>query len=128
EANVPKTGSPELHDSNSGRCAMPGDSAQQRSGPTTIVERRERWRAERLLAAIVDSTDDAVYSKDLDGTILSWNAAAERIFGFTAEQAVGQPVDFIIPEERREEAAEILAQIASGERVERRRTVRITRG
>ena len=107
---------------------MPGDSAQQRSGPTTIVERRERWRAERLLAAIVDSTDDAVYSKDLDGTILSWNAAAERIFGYTAEQAVGQPVDIIIPDERRDEAAEILAQIASGECVDRRRTVRITRG
>ncbi|HXJ80721.1 MAG TPA: ATP-binding protein [Candidatus Methylomirabilis sp.] len=79
------------------------------------------------LAAIVDSSDDAIISKDLDGFITSWNRAAERIFGWTEAQAVGQHVTLIIPPERRAEEDHVLARIRCGERVEHFETVHITK-
>src|SRR5690606_29215092 len=73
--------------------------------------------AEALLAAIVSSSDDAIVSKTLDGTITSWNAGAERLFGWTAEEAVGQSILLIVPPERREEETMILARIRLGDGV-----------
>src|SRR2546421_150556 len=68
------------------------------------------------LAAIVDSSNDVIVSKTLDGIITSWNPAAERLFGWTAAEAVGQPITLIIPEERRaEEEDTVLARVRRGE-------------
>lgn len=80
-----------------------------------------RWResdARALLAAIVESSDDAIISKDLNGFVTSWNAGAERIFGYTAEEMVGQPIGLIIPEGQESEEVSILARIRVGDRVE----------
>ena len=74
--------------------------------------------------AIIESSDDAILSKDLDGVILSWNRGAERLFGFTAEEAIGKPVTIIIPLDRRDEEPAILAKIHRGERIEHFETVR----
>jgi PAS domain S-box-containing protein len=77
-----------------------------------------------LLAAIVDSSDDAIVSKTLDGVIMSWNRGAERIFGYTAEEAIGQHIKMIIPLERHPEEDNVLAQIRRGEKVDHFQTVR----
>jgi PAS domain S-box-containing protein len=74
--------------------------------------------------AIVESSDDAILSKDLNGVILSWNQGAERLFGFTAEEAVGKPVTIIIPLDRLDEEPTILGKIHRGERIEHFETVR----
>ena len=79
------------------------------------------------LAAIVDSSDDAIVSKTLDGVITSWNRGAERIFGWTAAEAVGRHIAMIIPHERRAEEDDVLARIRRGERVDHYETVRVTR-
>ncbi|HEX8473473.1 MAG TPA: PAS domain S-box protein [Pyrinomonadaceae bacterium] len=87
----------------------------------------ERKRAEvRLLqaAAIIENSDDAIISKDLDGIILSWNPGAERLYGYTAAEAVGQSVTMLIPSDRQDEEPHILGQIRRGERVHHYETVR----
>ena len=84
-------------------------------------------RARALLAAIVESSEDAIVSKSLDGTIRSWNRGAERIFGYTADQAIGRHITLIIPPERHSEEAAILARISRGQRIEHFETVRRTR-
>jgi PAS domain S-box-containing protein len=71
----------------------------------------------KLLASIVDSTDDAIFSKTLDGVITSWNKAAERIYGYQAEEIIGQPVSLLIPPDSPNEMVEILDRIRHGERV-----------
>ena len=81
--------------------------------------------ATQRIAAIVDSSDDAIVSKDLNGTIATWNTGAERIFGYVAEEVVGKPITILIPAERRQEEDEILDHIRHGERVEHFETVRI---
>ncbi|MBI3676008.1 MAG: PAS domain S-box protein [Proteobacteria bacterium] len=78
----------------------------------------------RHLAAIVDSSSDAIISKTLDGFITSWNSAAERIFGYTANEAIGQPLDVIIPANRLSEEDVIIAQIKADKRIESLETVR----
>ncbi len=88
------------------------------------VERKLRLDAE-MLAAIVASSDDAIVSKSLDGMITTWNRGAERIFGYTAEEAIGQHITLIIPPDRREEETEILRRVRSGERVDHFQTVRM---
>ncbi|MBB2200542.1 PAS domain S-box protein [Gluconacetobacter tumulisoli] len=80
--------------------------------------------ASAWLTAIVASSDDAILSKTLDGTILSWNAGAERIFGYTAAETIGQPITMLIPESRLQEDAVILARIRAGEDVDHYETVR----
>ena len=76
-------------------------------------------------AAIVESSDDAIISKDLKGIIKSWNKGAERIFGYTQEEVIGKSVTILIPEERFDEEPEILRQISSGRRLEHYETVRL---
>src|SRR5262245_23066194 len=79
------------------------------------------------LAAIVESSDDVIVSKTLDGVITSWNPAAERTFGWTATEAIGRHITLIIPEERWAEEDEVLARIGRGERVDHFETVRRTK-
>ena len=81
-------------------------------------------QAAQHLAAIVQSSDDAIVSKNLDGTITSWNAAAERLFGFTSEEIVGKSILTIIPEDRYHEENEIIGRIRKGERTDHYETVR----
>ena len=80
-----------------------------------------------LLAAIVASSDDAIVSKTLEGRILSWNAGAERIFGYTAAEAIGQPITMIIPPEHHAEERRILDQVRQGNRVDHFDTIRVTK-
>jgi PAS domain S-box-containing protein len=86
--------------------------------------RRGAERNALQLISIVESSDDAIISKGLDGTIQTWNAAAERLFGYIEEEAVGQPVTMLIPDNRRDEEPHILARIARGERIDHFETVR----
>ena len=79
----------------------------------------------QYLAAIVDSSDDGIISKNLEGVISSWNKAAERLFGYSAEEAVGRHITLIIPSDRRHEEAMILDRLKRGERVEHFETVRV---
>jgi PAS domain S-box-containing protein len=92
-----------------------------------IGERRLAEEAQGRLAAIVQSSDDAIVSKSLNGIITSWNAAAARIFEFTAEEAVGKSISMIIPPELRDEESEILRRLRNGERLEHYETVRVTK-
>jgi PAS domain S-box-containing protein len=80
-----------------------------------------------LLAAIVESSDDAIVSKTIDGVITSWNGGAERMLGWPAEMAIGSHITLIVPEERRAEEDEVLARIRRGERIHHFDTVRVTR-
>jgi len=89
-----------------------------------ITERKQSDMARRLLSSIVEFSDDAIISKNLDGIILSWNLGAERIFGYKAEEAIGKPITLIIPEERWHEEPEIIRQIAAGKSLEHYETVR----
>jgi PAS domain S-box-containing protein len=89
-----------------------------------VTERKQAERTTSLLAAIVDFSDDAILSKKLDGTITSWNQSAERLFGYKAEEAVGQHITLIVPWERRSEEEDILRRLAGGERVDHFETVR----
>ncbi len=85
-------------------------------------EQRLRW-----LASIVESSDDAIVSKNLDGIISSWNKGAERIFGYSPGEAIGQPITLVIPEDRQSEEREILTRIRRGERIDHFETVRQTK-
>jgi len=82
-------------------------------------------RAIGLLAAIVDSSEDAIVSKTLEGIITSWNASAERLFGYTAREAVGKHISLIIPVDRKDEETGIIERIKRGERIEHFDTVRV---
>jgi PAS domain S-box-containing protein len=93
-----------------------------------ITERQRGAQARALLAAIVESSDDAIVSKTLDGTIASWNRAAEQLFGYRAEEAIGQPITLIIPPERLAEETEIISRLRRGETIEHFDTVRLAKG
>ena len=80
-----------------------------------------------LLAAIVESSDDAIVSKTLDGVITSWNGGAERMFGWPASMAIGQHITLIVPADRRAEEEEVLARLSRGERLDHFETVRVAR-
>jgi PAS domain S-box-containing protein len=114
------------------------DSRMQLLGDGTVLEVNrdigERKRIEtalreseqqlRWLASIVESSDDAIVSKNLDGIITSWNKGAERVFGYTAEEAIGQPITLVIPEDRQNEERTILTRIRRGERIDHFETIR----
>lgn len=85
---------------------------------------REAENARERLAAIVESSDDAIVSKDLNGVIVSWNRGAEQLFGYSAAEVVGKPITILIPEDHRSEEPEILARIRRGERIVHYETVR----
>jgi PAS domain S-box-containing protein len=85
---------------------------------------RESEQQLRWLASIVQSSDDAIVSKNLDGIITSWNKGAERVFGYTAEEAIGQPITIVIPHDRHDEERTILTRIRRGERIEHFETIR----
>src|SRR5437879_12469191 len=100
---------------------------EARSRPTPPAAGPGLADAAARLAAIVDSSNDVIVSKTLDGIITSWNPAAERLFGWTAAEAVGRPITLIIPEERRAEEDTILARVRRGERGEHLETGRVTK-
>jgi PAS domain S-box-containing protein len=91
-------------------------------------ERRGRKRAEAMmthLASVVESCDDAIFSQTLHGTVLSWNAAAERIFGFRADEIIGQPILNIVPDDYVEELEQVFEGIKKGQRVTHMETLRV---
>ena len=88
------------------------------------LDRMRARQAAQQLVAIVESSHDAIISKDLNGVISTWNYGAERLFGYTATEAIGQPITILIPPERLDEEPEILARIRRGERVDHFETVR----
>lgn len=90
-----------------------------------VTARKAAEDAARLLASIVESSDDAIVSKDLNGRILSWNSGAERIFGYTAAEAVGSHITLIIPPELQTEEQSILDRLRRGERIEHFETWRV---
>ncbi|HEY0134667.1 MAG TPA: PAS domain S-box protein [Nannocystis sp.] len=92
-----------------------------------VSERKRAEEAQARLAAIVESSDDAIISKSLDGIIRTWNTGAQRLFGHTPGQAIGQPITIIIPPERLDEEKAIIARLLRGERVESFETVRVAR-
>jgi PAS domain S-box-containing protein len=92
-----------------------------------VTERRRAEEAQARLAAIVESSQDAIISKSLESIVRTWNAAAERLFGYRAEEAVGRSITLIIPPERLDEEQEILARLARGERIEHYETVRMAK-
>lgn len=100
-----------------------GSDAQRRPAATPFGA--DLAGVQTMLAAIVMSSDDAIVSKDLHGTIMSWNAGAERLFGYTAEEAVGRPVTMLLPPERQAEETEILATLIRGDRIHHFETERI---
>ena len=92
-----------------------------------ITERKRAEHDALLLGAIVDSSDDAIISKNLDATITSWNKSAERLFGYTASETIGQPVTILIPPDRLDEEPQILDRLKHGERVDHFETIRKTK-
>jgi PAS domain S-box-containing protein len=89
-----------------------------------LTESKSAEQRLRSLASIVESSDDAIVSKDLDGIIANWNKGAEQIFGYTSEEAIGQPITILIPADRQSEEREILTRIRRGERIDHYETVR----
>ena len=110
-------------------CILNDPESRDRVSQTLLDElpalRLKADRAVGLLAGIVDSSDDAIVSKTLDGVITSWNAGAERLFGYTASEAIGQHISLIIPGNHRDEERMIIERIEKGERIEHFDTVRM---
>ena len=111
-------------------------SQLQLAGARRETERALRHRSEQYqsllnakayLAAIIDSAEDAIISKDLNGIIQSCNASAERLFGYTTDELVGRPVRMLIPPERQSEEDDILARVRSGARIDHFETVRMAK-
>jgi PAS domain S-box-containing protein len=92
-----------------------------------ITAQKEAEQAQAYLAAIVQSSDDAIVSKDLNGIVRTWNAAAERMFGYTAEEIVGKPIRVIIPADRQAEEDDILGRLRQGKPIDHFQTVRQTK-
>ncbi len=108
------------------------DPAQPEARDELEARVRERtaelFASQQLLRGIVETSDDAILSKTLDGVITSWNSAAEELFGYSAAEAIGQSMQMLIPPERADEEREILGRIARGERIDHFETVRVAKG
>ena len=89
-----------------------------------VAERKRTEQALSFLASIVESTNDAVIGKDLDGIILSWNKGAEHLYGYTAEEVIGSSISRLIPSDRADELPRMLERLAQGERIDRYETER----
>jgi PAS domain S-box-containing protein len=92
-----------------------------------ITERRRAEQSRALLAGIVDSSDDAIVSKSLEGIITSWNKAAEQMFGWTADEVIGKSITLIIPAELRDEETMILSRLRQGQRIDHFETIRVAK-
>lgn len=90
-----------------------------------VTEARRSLEARLYLAAIVESSDDAIIGKTMDGRIASWNRGAERLYGYTAQEIVGQPLALLVPPEKPEELKELMVRIRDGQRIENYETVRV---
>ena len=90
-----------------------------------ITERKQADEVRERLAAVVESSDDAIIGKTLEGTINAWNPGAEKLFGYSSSEALGKPIQMLLPPERTDEESEILARIKRGESVDHFETVRI---
>jgi len=93
-----------------------------------ITERKRAEERNARLAAIVESSEDAIIGKTLEGIVVTWNRGAERIFGYTAEEVLGRPITMLIPPDRLHEEPQIIARLQRGERIEHFETVRRTKG
>jgi PAS domain S-box-containing protein len=100
-------------------------SGRMIGGVQNITKRRQAEVAQRQLAAIVESSNDAIISKTLDGIITSWNTGAEYIFGYTADEVLGRPINLLIPPDRQDEELRILESLKRGERITHFDTVRV---
>ena len=85
------------------------------------------WQSKTLLASIIDSSDDAIIGKTLEGIITSWNQSAQRIYGYTAEEVIGKSISILAPDDRHDEIPEILKKIARGERIQHFESVRVAK-
>ncbi len=102
-----------------------GNVRQYMAIRTDVTQNKRREEArERMAAAVVDSSDDAIMSKDLEGMITAWNAGAEKVFGYTAAEAVGKAMLMLMPQDRTDEESDMLARIRRGERIDHFETVR----
>ncbi|MDF1631539.1 PAS domain S-box protein [Mycoplana sp. MJR14] len=125
EANVFTAEAEETVISIAAHAAIAIDNSQLlKAAEREVCERREAERAAQQLAAIVESSEDAILSIDLNGVITSWNAGAERLYGYTAEEAVGRPVTLLVPDDHLGEEFDMLARIRAGDRVAHFETVR----
>lgn len=104
-----------------------GRFVRSRTFVQDVTDRKRAEATRALLAGIVAASDDAIVSKALDGTIQSWNASAERLFGFTADEAIGQSINLIVPPELRDEERRILERLRGGGRVDHFETVRVAK-
>jgi PAS domain S-box-containing protein len=93
--------------------------------PQELINVQSPELARYWLAAIIESADDAIISKTLEGIITSWNQGAERIFGYTADEVIGKPITILIPKDHENEEPAILAQLRDGQRIEHYETVRV---
>jgi len=113
-----------IRDSLASTADFPKAGAEASECAQTMLNREDEEVRGRL-AALVQSSDDAIIAKSLDGTITSWNPGAERLFGYSCSEAVGESMRMLLPEERANEESDILARIGRGERVDHFETVRV---
>jgi PAS domain S-box-containing protein len=93
----------------------------------SVSEQQRHSERERLFSSVVESSNDAIITKKLDGTVTGWNPAAERLFGYTAAEAIGRHIDLIVPNERLDELQDILDRVGRGEAIANHETSRLTR-
>lgn len=118
----------ELHQMSGGKGSEIGQGTKLEAAASgEAVEHKWAEGSRELLAAIVSASDDAIVSKSLDGTILSWNAGAERLFGYSAAEMIGQSINRIVPARLQAEEQSILARLNQGERIDHFETVRVAK-